>query len=525
MINDCIVAGKTALGIEFGSTRIKATLIDDAFNPIASGSFTWENQLENGVWTYSLSSVKEGLKKAYASLKLEVKERYGVTLKKIGAIGISAMMHGYLAFDASGELLVPFRTWRNTMTGEASKELSELFEFNVPERWSIAHLGQAILNKEGHLSRISSLTTLAGYVHVLLTGENALGIGDASGMFPIDSRTLNYNEKMLGLFNVWAKERGFDKDVRELLPPVLTAGKVSGYLSKEGAIILDADGDLEEGVVFCAPEGDAGTGMVATNSVLALTGNVSAGTSVFAMAVLDKALKGYYPEIDVVTTPSGKDVAMVHCNNCSGDIDAWVALFRETLADFGVEVSIDKAYDILLSKALGGKEDCAGIVSLNYLSGESITAFNSGVTLMAREEGVKLTLAEVMRSLLYSAFATLRIGMDVLYDAEGVKLKSIAGHGGYFKNKEVGGKMASSALKTPITVTQTAGEGGPWGMAILAKYTLDGAKETLEEYLSNNVFAMTQVERYEPIQKDVDGFNTYLERYRKVLKAGKSYIG
>ena len=525
MTKDCIVSGKTALGIEFGSTRIKATLIDDAFNPIASGSFTWENQLENGIWTYSLELVKEGLKSAYASLKTEVKEHYGVTLKKVGAIGISAMMHGYLAFDESGEQLVPFRTWRNTITGKASKELSDIFKFNVPERWSVAHLGQAILNGEEHLSRIAGFTTLAGYVHALLTGKNVLGIGDASGMFPIDSVTLNYNEEMLELFNNWAKGNGFNKDIKDLLPPVLVAGKTAGTLTKEGALLLDSEGDLEEGIIFAPPEGDAGTGMVATNSVLALTGNVSAGTSVFAMAVLDKALSGYYPEIDVVTTPSGKDVAMVHCNNCSGDVDAWVALFREALASFGVEVNLNKAYEILLSKAVEGKEDCSGIVSLNYLSGESITSFSNGVPMMVREEGVKLTLPEVMRSLLYSAFATLRMGMDVLYDVEGVKLKSIAGHGGYFKNAKIGGKMASSALKTPITVTQTAGEGGPWGMAILAKYALDGASETLEEYLQNKVFGSAKVERYDPSEKDVNGFNAYLERYKKILKAGKAYLG
>lgn len=525
MIRKTIESGNAVLGIEFGSTRIKATLIGEDFVPIANGSFTWENSLENGIWTYSLELVKEGLRRAYASLKAEVKDRYGITLKKIGALGISAMMHGYLAFNKEGELLVPFRTWRNTITGEASKELSELFAFNVPERWSVAHLGQAIINGEEHLKDIASFTTLAGYVHELLTGVRALGIGDASGMFPIDSTTLGYNEIMINKFNGWAKSRGFNKDISGLLPPILIAGEKAGYLTPEGALLLDEEGDLESGIVCAPAEGDAGTGMVATNSVLPLTGNVSAGTSVFAMAVLDKALKGYYPEIDVVTTPAGKDVAMVHCNNCSGDIDAWVSLFKDIAIIFGAEVSTDKAYEVLLKKALEGKKDCGGIVSLNYISGESITSFNEGRPMLVRGEGVKLTLPELMRSLLYTAFATLRIGMDILYDKEGVKLGSIAGHGGYFKTKGVGAIMASSALKTAITVTQTAGEGGPWGMAILAKYTLDATGESLEEYLSNRVFASSVTERYEASKEDQEGFNEYMKEYAKILKAERAFIG
>lgn len=520
-MKNVIENGKTALGIEFGSTRIKATLIDESFNPIASGSYTWENSLENGIWTYSMALVKEGLKSAYASLKKEVEEKYGVTLKKIGAMGISAMMHGYLAFDENGELLVPFRTWRNTITGKASRELSELFKFNVPERWSIAHLGQAILNKEEHLAKLNSITTLAGYVHKMLTGVNALGIGDASGMFPIDSKTLKYNGEMASCFDAWAKERGFDKDILGLLPPILLAGEKAGYLTKEGAMLLDESGELESGVIFAPPEGDAGTGMVATNAVRPLSGNVSAGTSVFAMAVLDTALKGYYPEIDVVTTPSGKDVAMVHCNNCSGDIDAWVSLFKETAISLGAEVSTDKAYEVLLKKALDGKENCGGIVSLNYISGESITGFSNGCPMLVRGEGTKLTLPEVMRSLLYSAFATLRIGMDILYEKEGVKLKSIAGHGGYFKAKEVGGIMASSALKTTVTVTQTSGEGGPWGMAILARYALGNNGEKLEDYLEKRVFSGSVIESFSAGKKDVEGFNEYMQAYLRVLEAGR----
>lgn len=524
MIVKEIEMGLTSLGIEFGSTRIKATLIDSNFNPVANGSSSWENKFEGGVWTYSLELVKEKLQEAYAALKAEVKERYGVTLRKVGAIGISAMMHGYLAFDKDGNLLVPFRTWRNTITGKASAELSELFKFNVPERWSIAHLGQAILNKEEHLKDIASFTTLAGYVHKLLCGENVLGIGDASGMFPIDSATLNYNKDMITAFNAWAKERGFDKNVEELLPPVMLAGKKAGVLTKEGAMLLDKDGDLEEGAMLCPPEGDAGTGMVATNSVLPHTGNVSAGTSVFAMAVLDKALKGYYPEIDVVTTPSGKDVAMVHCNNCSGDIDAYVMLFKEAAESFGVKLKTSEAYDVLLSKALEAKADCGGIVTLNYLSGESITSFNEGAPMLARASVAPLKLPEVMRSLLYSAFATLRIGMDILYDKEGVTLNSIAGHGGYFKAQKIGARMAGAALKTAITVTQTAGEGGPWGMAILASYCLNNGGESLEEYLSDKVFVSSVPERYEPFEEDMEGFSAYMESYKKILSAERAFL-
>ena len=523
-VKEILISGKTSLGIEFGSTRIKATLIDQDHRPIASGSHTWENHYENGVWTYPLDEVLFGLKDAYASLKNDVKEKYGVTLTKIGALGVSAMMHGYLAFDRDGNLLVPFCTWRNTITGQASAELSKLLGFNIPERWSIAHLGQAILNKEEHLGAIASFTTLAGYVNKLLTGVNSLGIGDASGMFPIDSSTLDYNAQMIDKFDKWSSAHGFNKKLIELLPPVMLAGERAGTLTAEGAKLLDAEGDLEEGAIVCPPEGDAGTGMVATNSVLPLTGNVSAGTSVFAMAVLDKALKSYYPEIDVVTTPSGKDVAMVHCNNCSGDIDAWVGLFKEVVESFGVAIKTSEAYDVLLSKALEAKPDCGGIVSVNYLSGESITGFTEGRPMMARRPDSQLRLAEVMRSLLYSAFATLRIGMDILYDKEGVVLNSIAGHGGYFKAKEVGSNMAASALKTAITVTQTAGEGGPWGMAILASYALNNNGETLEEYLKEKVFKDATVERFEPKEQDVIGFTKYLESYKTALKAEEALI-
>ena len=523
MIRD-IENGNTSLGIEFGSTRIKATLIGEDCTPLANGSFTWENQLVDGVWTYSLELVKEGLRSVYRDLKADVKAKYGITLKKVGAIGISAMMHGYLAFNKEGELLVPFRTWRNTMTAQAQCLLSSTFKFNVPERWSVAHLMQAILNGEEHLKDIASFTTLAGYVHKLLTGVNALGIGDASGMFPIDSTTLDYNKGMVAKFNELAKGYGFNKDILELLPPVMLAGKECGRLTKEGALLLDEDGDLEGEIPFCPPEGDAGTGMVATCAVTPLSGNVSAGTSVFAMIVLDEPLRGYYDEIDVVTTPSGKDVAMVHCNNCSGDIDAWVKAFKEAGESFGANISMDEAYNVLLSKALEGEKDCGGVVSLNYLSGESITRLDEGMPLMMRKPSSKLTLASVMRSLLYSAFATLRIGMDILYNKEGVRVSSIAGHGGYFKNKKVGGIMASSALKTTITVAQTAGEGGPWGMAILAKYLKDGATLPLEDYLLKKVFASSQIESFTASEEDQEGFEKYMEEYRKILIAERALV-
>ncbi len=522
MIKD-IENGNTSLGIEFGSTRIKATLIGEDCTPLANGSFTWENQLVDGVWTYSLELVKEGLRSVYRDLKADVKAKYGITLKRVGAVGVSAMMHGYLAFNKEGELLVPFRTWRNTMTAQAQYLLSSIFRFNIPERWSVAHLMQDILNGEEHLKDIDSFTTLAGYVHKLLTGVNALGIGDASGMFPIDSTTLDYNKSMVAKFNECAKGYGFNKDILELLPPVMVAGKECGRLTEEGALLLDEDGDLVSGIPLCPPEGDAGTGMVATCAVTPLSGNVSAGTSVFAMIVLDEPLKGYYDEIDVVTTPSGRDVAMVHCNNCSGDIDAWVKIFKEACESFGAKISMDEAYDVLLAKALEGEKDCGGIVSLNYLSGESITKLDEGKPLMMRNPSTKLTLPNVMRSLLYSAFATLRLGMDILYDKEGVRVSSIAGHGGYFKSKKVGGIMASSALKTTITVAQTAGEGGPWGMAILAKYLKDGAPLPLEDYLLKNVFSTSSVECFTATQEDVVGFETYMEGYKKLVDA-ESYM-
>ena len=387
-----IESGNTSLGIEFGSTRIKLSLIDDDCTPIASGSFTWENSLVEGVWTYSLDLVKEGMKSAYRDIKADVKKKYGVILKKVGAIGISAMMHGYLAFDNKGNLLVPFRTWRNTMTAGAQYTLSSIFSFNIPERWSVAHLAQAIMNGEQHVKDIDNFTTLAGYVHRLLTGVNALGIGDASGMFPIDSTTLTYNAEMVKKFNDWAGDYEFNKDILDLLPPVMVAGKECGRLTEDGAKLLDEDGDLESGIPFCPPEGDAGTGMVATGAVTPLSGNVSAGTSVFAMIVLEKPLKGYYNEIDVVTTPSGKDVAMVHCNNCSSDIDAWVKVFKEVGESFGSTITMDEAYSVLLKKALQGKKDCDGIVSLNYLSGESITYLPEGKPMMMREATSNLNL-------------------------------------------------------------------------------------------------------------------------------------
>ncbi len=519
-----IESGNTSLGIEFGSTRIKLSLIDDDCTPIASGSFTWENSLVEGVWTYSLDLVKEGMKSAYRDLKADVKKKYGVILKKVGAIGISAMMHGYLAFDNKGNLLVPFRTWRNTMTAGAQYTLSSIFSFNIPERWSVAHLAQAIMNGEQHVKDIDNFTTLAGYVHRLLTGVNALGIGDASGMFPIDSTTLTYNAEMVKKFNDWAGDYEFNKDILDLLPPVMVAGKECGRLTEDGAKLLDEDGDLESGIPFCPPEGDAGTGMVATGAVTPLSGNVSAGTSVFAMIVLEKPLKGYYNEIDVVTTPSGKDVAMVHCNNCSSDIDAWVKVFKEVGESFGSTITMDEAYSVLLKKALQGKKDCDGIVSLNYLSGESITYLPEGKPMMMREATSNLNLPNVMRSLLYSAFATLRIGMDILYNVEGVKVNSIAGHGGYFKAKEVGGIMASSALKTTITVTQTAGEGGPWGMAILAKYLKDGAPMPLEDYLLKQVFASSQIETFTASEEDVKGFEKYMENYLNLLEAERRVV-
>ena len=518
-----IESGNGVLGIELGSTRIKAVLVDENHTPIASGSHQWENRLENGIWTYSLEDIWSGVQACYQDLSGNVKRQYGAEIKSLAAIGVSAMMHGYMAFDQEDNLLTPFRTWRNTITGKATKELSNLFQFNIPERWSIAHLDQAVLNQEEHVPKITFLTTLAGYIHWKLTGRKVLGVGDASGMFPIDSATGKYHQRMADKFDGLSVTRGCPWKLREILPEILTAGEEAGRLTKEGAKLLDVSGILEEGIPFCPPEGDAGTGMAATNSVAKRTGNVSAGTSVFAMVVLEKELSRLYREIDMVTTPDGSLVAMVHANNCTSDLNAWVGIFREFAHTAGVTIEDDRLYGLLYEKALEGDKDCGGLLAFGYLSGESITKVDEGRPLFVRTPESKFNLANLMRVHLYSALGALNLGMRILLKEEQVKLDSLLGHGGLFKTKGVGQKIMAAAMKTPVSVMETAGEGGPWGMALLASYMVHREEgEKLEEYLAHKVFAQNKGSKMEPDAEDVKGFEKFMERYQAGLDIEKA---
>jgi sugar (pentulose or hexulose) kinase len=517
-IQKAIESGKTVLGIELGSTRIKAVLIGEDHAPIASGSHEWENRYENGVWTYRLEDVWTGLQESYRNLARDVFEKYDTPLQGIGAIGFSAMMHGYMAFDKDDNLLVPFRTWRNTITGQASEQLTNLFQFNIPQRWSIAHLYQAILNREPHLEHISHLTTLAGYVHWKLSGRRLLGVGEASGMFPIDSRTSDYDERMLEQFNKLLAAENLPWKLEDILPKVLCAGDAAGVLTAEGAKLLDPAGKLQAGIPLCPPEGDAGTGMVATNSVALRTGNVSAGTSVFAMIVLEKPLSRLYPEIDMVTTPTGKPVAMVHSNNCTSDLNAWVELFQEFTDALGVEISQSRLFEMLYQKALTGDADAGGLLAYNYLSGEHITHLEQGRPLFVRSPESRFTLANFMRAHLFSSLGALKIGMDILFEQEKVQLDQLLGHGGFFKTPQVGQKIMAAATNVPVSVMETAGEGGAWGIALLASYMLHKAKnEPLEVYLADRVFAGQNGATIAPDPVDVDGFATFMERYKKGL--------
>ena len=517
-----IESGNTALGIEFGSTRIKAVLTDGTTAPIAQGSYEWENRLENGIWTYSLEDIWKGLKDCYADLAADVKNQYGLTLKRVGAMGVSAMMHGYMAFDADGKLLVPFRTWRNTMTAEAARRLTDLFNYNIPQRWSIAHLYQAVINGEEHVSRVHFLTTLAGYVHWKLTGKQVLGVGDASGMFPIDPATGQYDAEMLDKFEEMMVPKGYPWKLRDLLPEVLSAGDEAGTLTEEGAKLLDESGNLEAGIPLCPPEGDAGTGMVATNSVAVRTGNVSAGTSVFAMVVLEEDLKAVHEELDMVTTPSGDTVAMVHCNNCTSDLNAWVGLFREFAENFGINVDMNELFGKLYNKALEGDKDCGGLLAYNYFSGEPVTGVNEGRPLFVRKPDAHFNLANFMRTHLYAALATLKIGLDILLKEEKVKVDRIYGHGGLFKTKGVGQGILAAAMDAPVAVMETTGEGGPWGMALLASYMLQKADgESLEQYLSEKVFGGESGSVMEPDPADVAGFDAYIKAYKAALATEK----
>ncbi|AKP78562.1 FGGY-family carbohydrate kinase [Priestia aryabhattai] len=522
-IKQAIAKGKTSLGIELGSTRIKAVLINENFETIASGSYEWENLLEDGFWTYNLLDIITGLQSAYREMKQEVERSYGITIRTVGSIGVSAMMHGYMAFDKTGELLVPFRTWRNATTSEAAKELTEHFQFNIPERWSIAHLYQAIINQEKHLPRIHYITTLAGYIHWLLTGTKALGIGDASGMFPIDERTKNYSEDMMKKFDELISYKGYPWQLSDILPAVHTSGEQAGTLTAIGASILDQSKNLQPGIPFCPPEGDAGTGMVATNSVRKRTGNVSVGTSVFAMIVLDKKLSNVYPEIDLVTTPNGSPVAMVHANNCSSDLNAWLGLFREFLEAMGQKVESDKLFQVMLNKALEADPDGGGLLSYGYFSGENITGVESGRPLFVRSAKSNFNLANFMRTHLFTAFGALKIGMDLLVKEENVKIHSILAHGGLFKTPVVGQKMMAAAINTPVSVMDTAGEGGAWGMAILSSYMLNKSEnESLEDFLDDKVFKEVTAQEIYPDELDVKGFEAFIKRYKKGLVIEKA---
>lgn len=524
-IKQFIIDGKTALGIEFGSTRIKAVLVNEANEPIAQGAHDWENRYENGIWTYSLDDIYTGLRHCYSELRQDVENKYGVTIKTLGAIGFSAMMHGYMAFDENGELLVPFRTWRNTITGQASEELTKMFNYHIPQRWSIAHLYQAILNNEEHVKDIKFMTTLDGFIHYKLTGKKVLGVGEASGMFPIDIDTKNYNQKMIDMFDNHVADKGYPWKLKDILPEVLMAGDNAGVLTKEGAAFLDESGNLEAGILLCPPEGDAGTGMTATNSVAKRTGNVSAGTSVFAMAVLEKELSKVYDEIDLVTTPTGNLVAMVHCNNCTSDLNAWVNLFKEFAESFGMTVDMNDLFGTLYRKALEADKDCGGLLAYNYFSGEHVTGFTEGRPLFARTPNSKFNLANFMRVHLYTALGALKVGLDILFKEENISLDKIFGHGGLFKTPVVGQKIMAAAINVPVSVMETAGEGGAWGMAVLASYMINKTdNQTLEEFLNEEVFKGQKEVTIEPEEADVKGFDEFIERYKAGLKIEEAAV-
>lgn len=515
-IKKYIEAGKAVMGLEFGSTRIKAVLIGEDHAPIASGDHEWENRLEHGIWTYTLEDIWTGLQDCYSKMAADVKAKYDVTLTKLGAIGFSAMMHGYLAFDKDGGLLVPFRTWRNSITGEASEALMKLFDYNIPQRWSIAHLYQAILNGEAHVKDLAYLTTLSGYIHWQMTGEKVIGVGDASGMFPISSKTKDYDEAMVKKFNALIAAKNFGWKLEDVLPQVKLAGENAGFLTEEGAKRLDVSGNLQAGTPIAPPEGDAGTGMTATNSVAKRTGNVSAGTSIFGMVVLEKELSKVYPEIDMVTTPDGNLVAMVHANNCTSDLNAWVGIFKEFAESFGVDVDMNKLYGTLYRKALEGDPDCGGVLAYGYLSGENITECDEGRPLFVRSPKSNFNLANFMRANLFTSLGALKIGMDILLKEEHVQIDSILGHGGLFKTKGVAQGFLAAAINAPVSVMETAGEGGPWGMALLAAYMAqkeDG--ESLQNYLSKKVFGENAGTSMKPVEKDVDGFEVFTERYKR----------
>ena len=522
---EIIQSGKAILGIEFGSTRIKAVLIDPENKPIAQGSHTWENQLVDGLWTYSTEAIWYGLQDCYADLRKNVLKEYDCEIETLAAIGFSAMMHGYMPFNERGEIMVPFRTWRNTNTGKAAAELSELFNYNIPLRWSISHLYEAILDNEEHVPAITFLTTLAGYVHWQVTGQKVLGVGDASGMIPVDPATKTYDATMVEKFDQLIAPRGFSWKLLDILPRVLVAGENAGFLTPEGAIKLDVSGHLKPGIPVCPPEGDAGTGMAATNAVRQRTGNVSAGTSSFSMIVLEKPLTKPYEVLDMVTTPDGSLVAMVHCNNCTSEINAWVKLFKEYQEALGVKQSTMDLYSTIFNIGAQGDPDCGGLMAYNYVSGEPVTGLMDGRPLFVRSASDKFTLANFVRAQLYGAIGVLKIGNDILFNEEHVKVDRIMGHGGYFTTPKVGQQMLAAALNSPISVMETAGEGGAWGIALLAGYMVNNPEHlTLPDYLDKVVFAGYTGVEVAPTAADVEGFNRYIENYKQNLGIEKAAV-
>lgn len=522
---ELIINGKTALGIELGSTRIKGVLIDFQGSVLAVGVYDWENSLVDNIWTYSLDEIHNGIRKCYSSLREDVEKKYGVVIQNIGAIGISAMMHGYMALDKDGKQLAPFQTWRNTNTQKAADELTDLFEFNIPLRWTVAHLYQRILDGEEHVKRLDYVTTLSAYIHWKLTGKRMIGIGDAAGMFPIDSDTHDYDAGMVQKFNDLLKPYAFSWKMEDIFPKVLVAGENAGVLTEEGAAFLDETGNLKAGIPLCPPEGDAGTGMTATNSVAPRTGNVSAGTSTFAMIVLEKQLSKVYREIDMVTTPTGFPCAMSHANNGTSDLNAWVSLFGEFADLIGVQMDTGKLFEKLYTKSLSGDADCGGLLAYGYYSGENITMINEGRLAFLRMADSKFNLANFMKVHLYTSLGAVKLGLDILMEDEKVKVERIMGHGGFFKTKGVGQRYLAAAVNAPVTVMDTASEGGAWGIALLAAYLIDKKEdEKLEDYLEMRIFKALDGQTVTPYAEDVEGFNIFMEHYKSGLAIEKSAI-
>lgn len=523
-VKETIASGRAVLGIELGSTRIKSILIGEDCNPVASGGYEWSNSYTDGIWTYELDDVWRGIQASYLSMKVNVHMKYGIDLEEVAGIGISAMMHGYMPFNSEDRLLVPFRTWRNNITGEASKALMSVFDYPIPQRWSIAHLYQSIMDDADHVKDLAYMTTLSGYVHWKLTGNKVLGVGDASGMFPIDSTTCTYYSRMADTFDNLIAHKNYPWKFADIMPMTLVAGDEAGCLTEEGALLLDPTGQLKAGVSMCPPEGDAGTGMVATNSVAERTGNVSAGTSIFAMVVLEKELSRVHEELDLVTTPSGKSVAMAHSNNCTSNLDGWVGLFEEALSTIGMTTDKTTIYNTLYKKALEGDADCGGLLSYGYLSGEHMTHFEEGRPLFVRAPESNFNLANFMRVNMQTSLGAMKIGMDILLKEEDIRLDKMLGHGGFFKVKEVGQRFMAAAVNAPVDVMETAGEGGAWGIALLASYHINSEGRTLEQYLEEEVFIRQDVITIEPVQADVEGFEIFMERYKQGLAIERSAV-